>query len=302
MSILIDKKTNVVVQGITGKEGSRAAEQMLAYKTNVVAGVTPGKGGQEVFGKPVYNTVAEALTKHPEINTTSIAVPGAYAKMAMFEAIEAKIPLIHVLTERVPIFDSALAYAKAKKAGVRIIGPSSIGIISPGKAKLGSIGGNEPNFSYESGYTGVISKSGGMTSELSYILKKSGFGVSTAIGIGGDVIIGSTFADFIDLFAADTQTQAIVVYGEQGGTYEEDLADHIKKTHFSKPVVAFIAGIFAESLPAGQALGHAGAIIESGRGRRSDKVAALESAGVAVANIPDDIPDLLRKGLKSTRM
>lgn len=297
MSILINKKTKVLVQGITGKEGSRAAEQMLAYETKVVAGVTPGKGGQEVFGKPVYNTVSEALNKHPEINTTSIAVPGAFARSAMLEAIENKIPLIHVLTEHVPIFDSALAFAKAKEARVRIVGPSSIGIISPGKAKIGSIGGSDPNFSYQPGNIGVISKSGGMTSEISFILKKAGLGVSTAVGIGGDMIIGSTFANLAQLFADDPETKALVIYGEQGGTYEEDFAEWLTKTGFNKPVVAFIAGIFAESLPVGQALGHAGAIIEAGKGRRSDKVAALEKAGVSIAQVPDELADLAKKAL-----
>lgn len=298
MSILIDKNTKVLIQGMTGKEGSKAAEQMLAYGTEVIAGVTPGKGGQEVFGKPVYNSVAEALKKHPEINTSSIAVPGAFAKGAMLEAIENKIPLIHVLTEHVPIQDTAIAFAKAKKAGVRIVGPSSIGIISPGKAKLGSIGGSNPDFSYQPGNIGVVSKSGGMTSEISFILKKSGLGVSTAVGIGGDMIIGSTFADLAELFRTDTETEALVIYGEQGGTYEEDFATYIKENTFEKPVAAFIAGIFAESLPSGQALGHAGAIIEAGKGRRSDKVAALEKAGVAVASVPDDLPNLIKKRLK----
>ncbi|MDP2671583.1 MAG: CoA-binding protein [bacterium] len=298
MSILIDKKTKVLVQGITGKEGSRAAEQMLAYGTEVVAGVTPGKGGQEVFGKAVYNSVKEALVKHPEINTTSIAVPGVFAKAAMLEAIENKIPLIHVLTEHVPILDSAIAFARAKKAGVRIVGPSSIGIISPGEAKLGSIGGSDPNFSYQSGEIGVISKSGGMTSEISFILKKTGLGVSTAVGIGGDMIIGSTFADLAGIFKDDPKTKALVIYGEQGGTYEEDLAEYLLKSKFEKPVVAFIAGIFAESLPAGQALGHAGALIESGKGRRIDKVKALEKAGVGVAAVPDELPKVLQERLK----
>jgi len=298
MSILIDKNTKALVQGITGKEGSRAAEQMLAYGTEVVAGVTPGKGGQEIFGKPVYNSVQEALTKHPEINTTSIAVPAAFAKNAVLEAIEARLALIHVLTEHVPIFDSAFCYAQAKKAGVRMLGPSSIGIISPGKAKLGSIGGSEPNFSYQQGKIGLISKSGGMASELSFILKKEGLGVSTALGIGGDVIIGSTFSDLASLFLDDPDTKALVIYGEQGGTYEEDFAEFIVQSKFPKPVFAFIAGIFAESLPAGQALGHAGAIIEAGKGRRADKVRALEKAGVKVANVPDELPKLIKDTLK----
>jgi succinyl-CoA synthetase alpha subunit len=298
MSILIDQNTKVLVQGITGKEGSKAAEQMLAYGTDVVAGVTPGKGGQKVFDKPVYNSVVEARAKHPEINTSSIAVPAAFCKTAMLEAIENKINLIHVLTEHVPIQDTAIGFAKAKEAGVRIIGPSSIGIISPGKAKLGSIGGSDPSFSYQPGNIGVISKSGGMTSEISFILKKAGLGVSTAVGIGGDMIIGSTFADIAQLFKEDTETTALVIYGEQGGTYEEDFASYLQATKYPKPVAAFIAGVFAESLPAGQALGHAGAIIEAGKGRRSDKVEALSRAGVEIASVPDDLPNLIKKRVK----
>lgn len=293
MSILIDKKTKVLVQGITGKEGSKAAEQMLSYGTGVVAGVTPGKGGQEVLGKPVYNSVSEALEKHPEINTTSIAVPGLFAKSAMLEAIENRIPLIHVLTEHVPIFDSAIAYANAKKTGVRIIGPSSIGVISPGKAKLGSIGGADPTFSYQPGNIGVISKSGGMTSEISFILKKTGLGISTAVGIGGDLIIGSTFEELLPLFENDPETKAIVLFGEVGGTYEEDAAQIIGTYPIKKPVVAFISGLFAETLPSDLALGHAGAIIEKGKSRRSDKVKALEQVGVKIAATPDQIPELL---------
>ncbi len=294
MSILINKETKVLVQGITGKEGSKAAEQMVAYGTQVLAGVTPGKGGQEVIGIPVFNSVSEALAKFPNINTTSIAVPGQFAKVATLEAIEAKIPLIHILTEHMPIYDTAYAYAAAKNAGIRVVGPSSIGIISPGEAKLGSIGGDDPNFSYSPGNIGVISKSGGMTSEISFILKKAGLGVSTAIGIGGDLIIGTTYADLFPLFEKDPQTHSVVLFGEVGGTYEEEAAEAIKNGSLTKPVAAFISGLFAETLPAGVALGHAGAIIEKGKGRRSDKIALLEKAGVKIASTPDDLPKLLK--------
>src|SRR3972149_12259051 len=268
MAILIDRNTKVLVQGITGKEGSRAAEQMLKYGTKVLAGVTPSKGGQEVLGVPVFNTIKEALEKFPEINTTSIAVPGAFAKSAILEAVDAKVPLVHVLTEHVPIYDTALVYAKAREARVRIVGPSSIGIISPGQAKLGSIGGDNPSFSYATGNIGVISKSGGMTSEISFILKKAGLGVSTAVGIGGDLIIGSTFADLLLLFEKDPDTRAVVLFGEVGGTYEEEAADFIKRGGFTKPVAAFISGLFAETLPNSLALVHAGAIIKRGKSRR----------------------------------
>ncbi len=295
MSILIDENTKVLVQGITGKEGSKAAEQMLTYGTKVVAGVTPGKGGQEIFEIPVFNSVDEALTKFPEINTTSIAVPSAFAKAAILEAIESKIPLIHVLTEHIPIYDSAFCYAQAKKSGLTIVGPSSIGIISPEKSKLGSIGGSNPDFSYQKGNVGVISKSGGITSEISFILKKSGFGVSTAVGIGGDLIIGSSFADLLPLFEKDPETKSIVIFGEVGGTYEEDAAELIKTYPITKSIVAFISGLFAETLPADLALGHAGAIIEKGKARRIDKVRSLETVGVKIAQTLDEIPNLINK-------
>ncbi|MEX0616519.1 MAG: succinate--CoA ligase subunit alpha [Candidatus Woykebacteria bacterium] len=298
MSILIDKNTKVLVQGATGKEGQRAIKQMVAYSTAVLAGVTPGKGGQKVETVPVFDTVEEALNKFPKINTSFIAVPKMGAKDAVLEAAAHKISLVNVLTEHMPISDTAYAVAYAKEKGVRVVGPSSIGIISPGKVKLGSIGGDDPNFSFTPGNVGVISKSGGMASEVSYILKKEGFGQSTVTGIGGDMIVGSTFVDLLELFEKDPETKGVVLFGEHGGTYEEEAAEFIKSKKFTKPVAAFISGLFAEMLPHGQALGHAGAIIEAGMGHRVDKLKALESAGVAIAEIPDDLPKLLKKMLK----
>ena len=298
MSILVDEKTKVLVQGATGKEGQRAISQMRSYGTEVLVGVTPGKGGQEVEGVPVFNSVEEALNKFPSINTSFVAVPKQAAKDAIIESAAHKIPLINVLAEHMPIADTAYALAFAKDTGVKIVGPSSIGIISPGKAKLGSIGGEDPNFSFTAGRIGVISKSGGMSSEISYILKRNGFGQSTVIGIGGDVIVGSTFADLLLEFEKDEETAAVVMFGEVGGTYEEEAADFIREKGFNKPVVAFISGIFAEIMPTGTALGHAGAIIEAGKGRRSDKIKALEAAGVKIAEVPDDFPILLKKALK----
>lgn len=298
MSILVDKNTTVLVQGITGKEGTRATKQMISYGTKVLAGVTPGKGGQEVEGVPVFDTVEQALSKFPDINTSFIAVPKQAAKDAIAESIAHRLPLINVLTEHMPIADAAYVLAYARREGVRIVGPSSIGIISPGKAKVGSIGGDDPDFSFAPGNIGVISKSGGMASEVSYILKRGGFGQSTVLGVGGDVIIGFAFADSLVEFERDPQTQAVVIFGEVGGTYEEEAADLIKKKGFSKPVVAFISGIFAEMMPAGTALGHAGAIIEAGKGRRIDKIKALEEVGAQIAEVPDDFPKLLEKVLK----
>ncbi|HBQ50538.1 TPA: succinate--CoA ligase subunit alpha [Candidatus Daviesbacteria bacterium] len=332
MAILITDKTKVLIQGITGKEGSKATLQMKNYGTKVLAGVTPGKGGQEVHGVPVYNAIAEALENHPGINTSFVAVPNFAAYGAIEEAIKNKIPLINILTEHIPIQDTAKAIAMARstvilnpkgegsptnvgisnpsaslRAGklrdssliaqndrVRIVGPSSIGIISPGIGKVGSIGGDDPRGVYSKGSVGVISKSGGMASEISWILTKNGLGQSTVIGIGGDILVGSGFADLMEDFEKDPQTKALVLFGEIGGTYEEEAADFIKSGKFTKKVVAFISGLFAETLPQGTKLGHAGAIIYGEKGSYKSKIKSLEEAGVIIAKTPDEIPDLLK--------
>jgi succinyl-CoA synthetase alpha subunit len=296
MAILIDQKSLVLVQGITGKEGSRAAREMREYGTNVVGGVAPGKGGQETEdGFKVYETVRDACAAHAGIGATLIVVPGKFVGSAVDEAIEARIPLINILSENVPLIDVARMIARATEADVRIVGPSSVGIISPGKAKIGSIGsGGTAERVFSSGPVGVISKSGGMTSELSRILTGEGIGQSTAVGIGGDLLIGSDFVDIALLFERDLETRALVVFGEVGGTYEERLATAIADGRISKPVIALIAGVFAETLPSETALGHAGAIIEGGRGGASAKIAALRAAGALIAETPEDIPKLLR--------
>lgn len=298
MSILIDKNTRVLVQGITGKEGSKSTKEMLEYGTKVVAGVTPGRGGQIVEGVPVYNTVAEAKKKHSEINASVLYVPPAGLKSAAIEAIDAGIQLINIITEHVPIQDSAYIYAYAKKKGTRIIGPSSVGIISPGKCRLGSIGGIDPSIQFVQGSIGVISKSGGMSSEISLILKRSGLGQSTVIGMGGDMITGSIFHEFLELFEKDSETKGVVVFGELGGTYEEQLAEYIKSGKFKKPVVAFIGGEFAVNLPEGQSLGHAGALIEGKTGLPQNKKKALEKTGVKIAKVPGELGELIKKMIK----
>lgn len=297
MSILIDKETVCLIQGITGKEGTRVARDMAAYGTRILAGVTPGKGGQDVEGVPVYDSVKEALQKHPQINTTGVYVPPLAVLGAVKEALDSGIKLIHIIAEHVPVKDTAQIIALAKKENARVIGPSSIGVISPGKAKLGSIGGADADRAFKLGRIGVISKSGGMSSEVSWLLKNNGFGQSTVVGIGGDILIGTSFSDLLPLFAEDAETDAVVLVGEFGGTYEEEAAELIKKTNFNKPVVAFISGLFAESLPQGVALGHAGAIIEEGKGTRKTKVEALEKVGVGIAAIPTEIPIILKKKL-----
>lgn len=295
MAILVTEKTKVLIQGITGKEGSKVALQMRNYGTKVLAGVTPGKGGQEVHGIPVYNSIAEGLENHPGINTSFIAVPNFASLGAMEEAIKNNIPLINVLTEHIPIQDSAKAIALASKANVKLIGPSSIGIISPGIGKVGSIGGDDPREVFIKGNVGIISKSGGMASETAWILTKNGIGQSTVVGIGGDILVGSSFADLLIEFEKDDQTKTVVLFGEIGGTYEEEAADLIKTGKFTKKVVAFISGLFAESLPQGTKLGHAGAIVYGDKGSYRSKINSLEKAGALLAKTPDEIPDLIKK-------
>ena len=295
MAILIDEHTNVLVQGITGNEGSRCTKFMIDYGTKIVCGVTPGKSGQDVDGIPVYNTIKEALQKHPEINASVIFVPPRFAKSAMLEAIENKIPLITVITENIPLHDTAYCLTKAKENKVRIVGPSSIGIISSGKCKLGAIGGGT-NKAYVPGNIGIISKSGGMSNETAYIFKLAGLGQSTVIGIGGDVLNGFSFKDALEMFEKDPETKAVVMFGEIGGTYEEEAADFIKKGGFTKPCAAFISGKFAAALP-DVSLGHAGAIIEQGKGTREAKVKALQDAGVMIAEVHHELVDLVKKRL-----
>lgn len=295
MSILIDQNTRVLIQGITGNEGSRACREMLLYGTKVRAGVTPGKAGQRVHNIPVYDTIKDALKKYPDINTSLIAVPAPFVKDAAMEAIWNKIPLIDMLTERVPTQDSAMILAFARQQGVRLVGPASVGMISPEKAKVGSIGSSEIKNVFQKGEVGVISKSGGMTAEIASILTRAGLGQSTVVGIGGDQIIGSDFCDILELFEKDDETKAIVIFGEIGGTYEEKAAAYICEGKCTKPVVAIIAGKFTSYLPKETVLGHAGAIVAKGRGSYASKVKALKSAGVFIAETLEEIPLLVKK-------
>jgi len=299
MAILVDKNTKVLIQGITGTEGSRACREMLAYGTAVVAGVTPKKGGQVVEGVPVYDSVSEALKKHADVTLSLIVVPPQFVKDATLEALEAGIKLIDILTEYVPPRDSSIMVARARQLGARIIGPSSVGIISPAKAKVGSVGSGEIAKVFIPGPVGVISKSGGMVAELSYVLSRAGFGQSTAIGIGGDIIAGSDYVDLLPLFEADSETKAVVMFGEVGGTYEEDVANYIKTGKFTKPVIAIVGGRFTEKLASGVVLGHAGAIVSKGKGGYDSKIKALKDAGVLVAETIEQIPELLRQQLQT---
>ncbi|HEY4493693.1 MAG TPA: CoA-binding protein [Candidatus Paceibacterota bacterium] len=298
MAILVNKDTRVLVQGITGSEGARACREMLSYGTVVLAGVTPGKGGQSVENVPVYNSVREALLKHPTINASLVVVPARFCLSAGVEAISADIALVNILTEHVPTQDSARLLALARAHNVRLVGPSSVGIISPSLGKLGAIGSSTTSKVFTPGPVGIISKSGGMTAELALSLSRAGLGQSTAIGMGGDQIVGMDFADLLKLFAQDKDTKAVVMFGEVGGTYEEQAADLVEAGGFAKPLVALIAGKFTASLPEGAVLGHAGAIVSRGRGSYDSKMMALRKAGVKITSTIEEVPVILGELIK----
>jgi succinyl-CoA synthetase alpha subunit len=288
MSILVDQQTRLVVQGITGRDGAFHAGQMKEYGTRVVAGVTPGKGGQEVHGIPVYHTVREAVEKEGA-NASIIYVPGAFAPDAVCEAADAGCGLIVCITEGIPTRDmiTVMQYLSAGQA--RLLGPNSPGLISPGKSKVGIL----PGDIFQPGPVGVVSRSGTLTYEVAYQLSQAGLGQSTVIGLGGDPIIGTRFIDVLELFEADPETRAIVLIGEIGGTDEEEAAEYISQ-QVTKPVAAFIAG---RTAPPGKRMGHAGAIISGGSGTAEEKIAALEKAGIPVAARPVDIVELIRQRL-----
>lgn len=277
MSILVDENTKVVVQGITGNEGLFHTKQMVEYGTKVVAGVTPGKGGQKVEGVPVFNTVADAV-KNTGANASAIFVPPAFAGDAILEAADAGISVIVCLTEGIPTLDMVMVRKYLKEKGSNLIGPNTPGIISPGKCKIGVMAG----YIHRRGNVGIMSRSGTLTYEVVDQLTKLGIGQSTCIGIGGDQIIGLNYVDLLKLFEKDPETEALIMIGEIGGAAEEEAARFIKKK-VSKPVVAFIAGLTA---PPGRRMGHAGAIISGGKGTADEKMEALEKAGVRVVRNP----------------
>jgi succinyl-CoA synthetase alpha subunit len=304
MSILINQHTQVLIQGITGKEGSRALKWMKAMGTQVVAGVTPGKGGLKVDDVPVYNSIKEALNSHPQINTTSIYVPPKFVLGAGLEAIEAKLGLIHIISEGVPTKDTAILIQASKKNNLRILGPSSIGMVCPGCCSLGSIGGGNMSqylaaTSLNDSAVAILSKSGGMANTIANMLTTAKIPQSCVIGLGGDRLIGTTYADLLNSLQQDSQTKAVVIIGEIGGSYEENLADKIKEINFTKPIIAFISGIFAETLPQGIAFGHQGAIVSKNTGSRKSKIEALLQAGARVVSSPSKIVDILNKVIKT---
>lgn len=277
MSVLVGKDTRLVVQGFTGKEGSFHAEQMIAYGTNVIGGVTPGKGGSKHLERPVFNTVADAVSDEGA-NTSVIFVPPAFAADAIIESTLAGIKVIICITEGIPVKDMIRAKAIVDRHGATLIGPNCPGVITPGEAKVGIMPGNI----FSKGSIGVISRSGTLTYEAVDQLTKAGLGQSTAIGIGGDPVIGTKHKDAVKLLNDDPETEAIMLIGEIGGTDEEDAAAFIKE-HVKKPVVAFIAG---KTAPPGRRMGHAGAIVSGGKGTAQDKMAALAAAGITVCESP----------------
>lgn len=288
--ILIDKDSKVVVQGITGSEGSFHTAQMLEYGTKVVAGVTPGKGGQTTdSGVPIFNTVKEAAVQ-VGANTSVIFVPPPFAADAIMEAVDAELKLVICITEGIPTADMVKVHDYMAGKNTRLVGPNCPGVISPGMGKVGIM----PGFIHQTGKVGVISRSGTLTYEAVHQLSSRGIGQSTCIGIGGDPIIGSNFIDLLQLFNEDEGTDAVVMIGEIGGNAEEEAAAWAKQ-HFTKPIVAFIAGTTA---PPGRRMGHAGAIISGGKGTAADKIAALKAAGIAVSESPAGIGELMEQQLK----
>ena len=288
MSVLIDNNTKVIVQGITGRDGSFHAAKMKEYGTQVVGGTSPGKGGQQVDGRPVFNTVKEAVAA-TGADTSIIFVPAPFAKDAMLEAIDGGVKLVVCITEGVPVLDAVEAQNYARVKGVKVIGPNCPGLISPGKSMVGIM----PTGVFKQGHTGVISRSGTLTYEVVYDLVESGLGISTAVGVGGDPVVGLYFEDLLQMFQDDPETDSIAMIGEIGGDAEERAAEFIK-AHVTKPVAVFISG---RQAPPGKQMGHAGAIISGGSGSAEGKIKALEAAGVPVADETRLLPELLKARL-----
>ena len=288
MSILIDEHSQVLVQGITGKEGSFHTQRMMEYGTKVVAGVTPGKGGSSLDGVPIYNTVAEAVEKH-KIDAAVIFVPARFASDAISEEVDAGIPLMVCITEGIPLHHMLRTYEIVRSHGARLIGPNCPGLLSAGKSKIGII----PGQIFTKGPVGVVSRSGTLTYEIVDQLTKAGIGQTTAVGIGGDPVIGSSFIDILSLFEQDPETKLVVMVGEIGGSDEEQAAEFISRA-MKKPVISYIAGF---SAPPGRRMGHAGAIITGSSGTAEAKAKALEAKGIPVARTPRQIVELAKQSL-----
>ena len=295
MSILVDENTTFIIQGITGREAVNMTRECLDYGSKVVGGVTPGRGGRDVYGVPVYDTVREAVAKE-RVDGSVLTVPPAFTRDAAFEAIENGIKLLVIVTERIPREEVAQIVELARMHGARLIGPNCLGIISPGKAKMGGIGGPAADTAkaYARGPVGVMSRSGGMTTEIANALTAAGLGESTAVSIGGDAIIGSSYAELMPLFEADDETKAIVIYSEPGGPMEAQLSAYVRENNSRLPIVAFMAGRFMDKMP-GMRFGHAGTIVEGKQDTAAEKLLRLEEAGIAVAEEIEQIPALVKE-------
>ncbi|HEX5527318.1 MAG TPA: CoA-binding protein [Solirubrobacterales bacterium] len=304
MSILLDKDTTFIVQGITGREAVNLTRECLDYGSKIVGGVTPGRKGREVHGVPVFDTVAQAVEHHGgPIDGSVVTVPPAFTKDAVFEAILNGIKLVVIVTERIPRGDVAQMVELADMNGARIIGPNCLGLIVPEVCKMGGIGGpaKDAAKAYQPGRVGVMSRSGGMTTEISSSLTAAGLGVSTAVSIGGDAIIGSTYAELMPYFEADEQTEAIVIYTEPGGRMEAQLAEWVKDNNSRLPIVAFMAGKFMDDEEMkGMSFGHAGTIVEGKEDTATEKIARLEAAGIRVVERIDEIPGVVKEKLGAT--
>ncbi len=285
MAILIDEKTKVLVQGITGNQGTFHTDLMVRYGTRLVAGTSPGKGGQEVSGVPVYNTVDQAMQNHGP-NASVLFIPAPFVRDAAFEAIAAGVDLLVIITEGVPLHDAMEVMAYAAAEGTRVLGPNTFGVLTPGRCKIGIM----PGHVFARGDIGLVSRSGTLSYEIAHSLAAAGLGVSTAVGMGGDRVVGISFVDALKDFEHDDETEAAVLVGEIGGTAEEEAAEFIKT--MDTPVVAYLAG---RSAPPGKRMGHAGAIVEGDRGNYSSKKQALQEGGALVADLPWEVPGLVRE-------
>ena len=299
MSILITKDTTVVIQGITGREAVTMTREGLDYGTKIIGGVTPGRGGREVHGVPVYDTVRE-ITQKTRVDASVVSVPPAFTRDAVFEALENGIQLVVVVTENIPRYEVAQMVELAELRGARIIGPNCLGVLSPDEAKVGGLGGRaeDAKKAFTKGPVGVMSRSGGMTTEICNTLTAAGLGQSTAVSIGGDAIIGQSYAELMPLFEADPETKAIAIYSEPGGRMEADLSRWVRENGSRLPVVAFMAGRFMDEMP-GMRFGHAGTIVEGKADTTAEKIERLREAGIAVAERIEDIPALVREKLEA---
>ena len=298
MCILVDQDTRFIVQGITGREAVNLTRECLDYGSQIVGGVTPGRAGRDIYGVPVYDCVRDVVAKHGPVHGSVVSVPPGFTRDAVFEAVENGIRLIVIVTENIPRQEVAQMVELATLRGARIIGPNCLGLIAPGACKMGGIGGPAANTrqAYSRGPVGIMSRSGGMTTEIASTLTAAGLGQSTAVSIGGDAIVGSTYAELMPHFEADPETKAIAIYSEPGGRMEAELAEWVREHKSRLPIVAFMAGRFMDEMK-GMRFGHAGTIVEGKEDTTSEKIARMEAAGIAVAERIEEIPLLIRKKL-----